>query len=326
MKRREFIGATALIAGLTPALLGKETSVSDPNTKNAWNCAHYSDDKETTILPPGLEKPLTVLQIADSHLSWDDESDAEYLPYSKRMGGGTVTKDRWEHFDTMLQKAKDEKFDLIVLTGDILNYPSATAVRNVLTRLEGVGVPFLYTAGNHDWHYEGMKGTSEELRRTWIEKRLKPLYKGRDPMQSSTLIGGINFVCIDNSTYEIAPEQLTFYRHQAARSEPMILLMHIPLYMPSVNIFSCGHPAWGAATDSFHEIERRPRWSETGCSETTFQFVREVRRSPRLAGILTGHLHQVRTAIEFPCIQYIAPAALTGQFRIVRLSKPDEPS
>ena len=44
-----------------------------------------------------------------------------------------------------------------------------------------------------------------------------------------------HFVCIDNSTYEILPEQLDFFTAQAKSEFPLILLMHIPLYMPGTS-------------------------------------------------------------------------------------------
>jgi hypothetical protein len=48
-----------------------------------------------------------------------------------------------------------------------------------------------------------------------------------------------------NSTYEILPEQLDFYRQQVSSNEPLVLLIHIPLYIPGHNLdFGCGHPEW----------------------------------------------------------------------------------
>lgn len=318
MKRRDFFGASLLAGG---ALLHNGVAVAE--TKIDWPCVHNSNDAETTIFLPGLTEPVSVLQIADSHLSCDAEADAEFLSYSKRMGGGTVTTKRFEYFDTLLKKARDEKFDLIALTGDILNYPSATGVRAVLERLENNDVPFLYTAGNHDWHYEGMDGSSEELRKVWIEKRLKPLYQDKDPAASSTVLKGVNFICIDNSTYEISPGQLEFYRRQAARPEPIVLLTHIPLYMPSLDHFSCGSPDWCEAKDPYYKIERRPPWPKDGCSETTRNFVREVWGTPRLAGVFVGHTHRASTIIAGKNVQYVAAAALSGATRTIRIRPLD---
>jgi hypothetical protein len=166
-----------------------------------------------------------------------------------------------------------------------------------------------------------MEGTEEELRLEWIEKRLKPLYQGANPMYSSTLLKGVNIVCIDNSTYQISEQQLEFYREQYSRPEPIVLLMHIPLYMFSLGISSCGHPDWSEKTDPLYKIERRPPWPKEGCTKTTKQFVREVRTTPQLLGVFTGHTHQARTVFSRNGgIQHIAAPALNGQYRLVRIN------
>jgi hypothetical protein len=72
-----------------------------------------------------------------------------------------------------------------------------------MDELQKVGIPYLFTAGNHDWHYEGMPGSSDYLRETWIKKRLTPLYQGENPLYAVRKINGIRILTIDNSTYEI---------------------------------------------------------------------------------------------------------------------------
>ncbi|MDR0338549.1 MAG: metallophosphoesterase [Planctomycetaceae bacterium] len=318
MKRREFfsLGTIGLSAMFVPSLI-----YAQPETKNAENHIDNSNDKETIIFASEVKQSLSFLQISDSHISCDNESDTEYLSYSKRMGGGTVTQNRIDFFDDLLKKAKEEKVDFIALTGDIINYPSATAVQTVFDILKRSEIPFLYTAGNHDWHYEGMEGTEEELRQEWIEKRLKPLYQGTNPMCSSTLFKEINVVCIDNSTYQISEQQLEFYKEQRSKPEPIVLLMHIPLYMFSLGIFSCGHPDWSEKTDPYYKIERRLPWSKDGCTKTTKQFVQEVWTTPQLLSVFTGHTHRARTiSSRNGGIQHIAAPALNGQYRLVQIN------
>lgn len=54
--------------------------------------------------------------------------------------------------------AKEQKVDRIVLTCDIINNPSKSSVDFVHKSIQNTGIPSIYIAGNHDWHYEGMKG------------------------------------------------------------------------------------------------------------------------------------------------------------------------
>jgi predicted phosphodiesterase len=225
-------------------------------------------------------------------------------------------------FEETLQAAKDAHVDAIVLNGDIFSFPSEAAIEWVMTRLDKAGLPWLYTAGNHDWHYEGMAGTSAELRSAWISKRLSPLYQGRQPQMSVLELAGVKVVVMDNSTYEITPEQLEFFRHQVASGQPLILCLHIPLYAPGRPVgFGCGHPGWGAKADKNFAIERRPKWRESHTS-ATMDFHKEVFSSPNLLGVFAGHTHQASLDVLNGIPQVVAGANATGSHLITEVLPP----
>ena len=286
------------------------------------------DGHRIRLYSAAVTAPVKLLFAADTHLSRDDARGEPFREYSGRMAGDYQ---RTRHFQTgaethpeacfveTLGVAKSESAAGVILAGDLLSFPSEAAVEWVLDRLGESGLPWLYTAGNHDWHYEGLPGSSEELRREWIEKRLRPLYQGQDPHASAVVIGGVKVLLIDNSTYEISPEQLDFFRRETAGDLPVILCVHIPLYAPGRPVgFGCGHPAWGAATDKNHAIERRPPWRERH-SETTMAFHREVFASPHLLGIFAGHTHQPSTDVIDGIPQVVAGANATGAHLIIEV-------
>ena len=334
MKRRDFfhyaaggtfsLGVSSLSnSGSLPKAMGADEKMSQP-----WEAVHNSDLYQAVIALPGLSESFKVMHITDSHISRELPEDEEFLTlYGKRMTDAYSSARHYKtgqsgvpllFFEQILDIAKQQKVDRLLLTGDIVNNPAIGSVRAVLERLEATKIPFLYTAGNHDWHYEGMEGTSESLRETWTEKRLKLLYAGADPMCSSNIHKGVNFVRINDSTYQISERQLEFYRQQKSKPEPIALMMHIPLFMPTMGIATCGHPDWGEKTDGNYKIERRPIWPQEGCSATTKQFVREVCSTPQLAGIFTGHLHQAFTVSKGDSIQHVAAFAASGAYRIVQ--------
>lgn len=324
MKRRSFIIKSAAGAAASLTLSSFTTS---SNKKN-WKCAYSSTELEANIMVPDLQKNFTVLQISDSHISCDNENDKEHEIYSKRMGTAFPTVKHYktqervlplEGFAALLDMAKESNVDLLALTGDIINYPSVSAVDAVLSLVKATKIPYFYTAGNHDWHYEGMNGSADQLRAEWIEKRLKPLYTD-NPMYSSTIMNGLNFVTIDNSTYQVNSEQLAFYKKQLRKPEPIVLFVHIPLFMPTLGTGSSGHPGWGYDVDNGYEIERRERWPKSGNKPSTNLFLEEVMNTQKLIGIFTGHYHKSTVLNYNNKQQYISGAAFNGQYRMIRFT------
>jgi len=231
MNRRKFLAAAQAALVLT---LGCWTVNADPKVVHLIN----SRSQSATILIPGTTTHLKLMHITDAHVSVSVEQEADMIKQGERMHKaytGTrrhfsqdVSKTTFAYLDDVLQRAKKEHVELLLLTGDIVNFPSPASVEYVCDRLKKTGIPWLYIAGNHDWHYEGLEGTPEALRKTWIEKSLLPFYQGRNPLFYSEVISGINFVGIDNSTTKVSQEQTEFLEAQVARPEPIILLSHIP--------------------------------------------------------------------------------------------------
>ena len=271
------------------------TDVSAANEKAASSSNRGSfavDGNRVRFFSPAVNRPFKVLVVADTHLFTDDDRGEPYRQYSGRMAKaynqtvhfqtGAPT-DPEQSFAAALNHGQDSKIDMLALVGDIVSFPSEAAIEWVRERLTRAGLPYLYTAGNHDWHYEGMQGSLETLRATWIEKRLKPLYQGNHPLMAAYDVQGITFLAIDNSHYQILPEQLDFFRKHASAGGPMVLMLHIPLFAPGRPIgFGCGHPEWGAASDRSHELERRPKWPESGHTEVTMDFHRDVFAAPNM--------------------------------------------
>lgn len=213
------------------------------------------DKNQVQIYTKAEIKPTRIFHITDTHLALEDEREIPFKTYSERMGNAYKINKHFEtseeitcvqSFERTLQKAKDQKADFLALTGDIFSYPSEAAIEWAFQKLQETGIPFGYIAGNHDWHYEGMQGNSSQLRETWAIERLKSLYRGNQYLFGHYDINGVRMVFIDNSTYEIVPEQLEFFKEQISSGMPMILYMHIPLYMPGRSLgYGCANPQWG---------------------------------------------------------------------------------
>jgi 3',5'-cyclic AMP phosphodiesterase CpdA len=327
MNRRKFLKK----AGQTGALISTVNMASCINQK-ALSTKHNWSDYEATIEISGIKSALTVLHITDSHISVLDEKEKEFHPFGKRIDDGYKTVSHYktglettaaDSFMELMNLAKNKKVDVIALTGDIVNNPSKSSVKFVTDAIRPTGIQSIYVAGNHDWHYEGMEGTATHLRQTWINNSLLPLYGGKNPLYSSTIIGGINFVTIDNSIYQVNEEQLAFFKEQQEKNEPIILLMHMPVYLPKDaerdGVSTIGDPRWGWEIDDGYEIERRIRWSKDGNLPSTMEFVETVKNCENLGAVLVGHTHRARAdKISETAVQYVTGRSVDGQHRIVK--------
>ena len=306
-------------------------SASDAEQVSAENMrgTFSTNDNQMAIYTCAQVKPTKILHITDTHLSLDDERGVPYQEYSKRMAGAYKSNSHFqtggnysaeESFELTLEVAKKERADFLAFTGDTFSFPSEAAVEWVQQELKETAIPYAYIAGNHDWHYEGMEGSSQELRETWTVKHLTPMYQGNHPLYAAYDFNGMRFVCIDDSTYEILPEQLEFFRAQVKSGLPLLLLMHIPLYMPGRSVgFGCGHPDWGEKTDRNYEIERRQKWRKEGHTEVTMDFYQEVFDAPNLLAILTGHIHQQLLDIKNGVPQIVSRDNACGYYAKLRV-------
>ncbi|WP_138476803.1 metallophosphoesterase family protein [Dyadobacter bucti] len=317
MNRRDFIQTT--VTG-TVALGAENGTVPGGIQRSRFSL----DQNRVKIYSPDFTKPVKVLLVSDTHLWMDDQRGVPFTQYSGRMAKaynqtkhfqtGQPTNPN-ESFEKMTRLAQDSKVDLLALPGDLFSFPSEAAIDWVTQKLSEAGVPYQYAAGNHDWHYEGMEGSLVNLRSQWADQRLKPLYQGGHPLMTVKEISGIRFVTLDNSIYEILPEQLTFFREQVKTGKPLVLFVHIPLYAPGRSVgFGCGHPQWGWEADRNFELERRPRWPKAGHTETTMTFHNEVFSAANVLGVFSGHTHKQSLDVINGIPLFVTDANATGAF------------
>lgn len=259
-----------------------------------------SNHEQVKIYSSAVEDTLRIFVIADTHLWLSDEREEPYREYSQRMAAayhhtshfrsGAATNPE-QAFRQTVALAKARGADVVALVGDILSYPSERAVEFVQEVMQQAEMPYFYTCGNHDWHYEGMQGSSRDLRKRWREERLAPLFQGYNPDCYGVTVKGVRLLFVDSSNYLIEPQQLKFIKQEVRRGEPFILFQHIPMYAPSRPVgYGIGHHDWGAKTDGGYEIERRERWAE-GHTPLDYDYYDAIVKAPNLLATFAGHVH-----------------------------------
>jgi hypothetical protein len=316
------ISVTLFLFVLTGCSCQNSTSSSYEKTVS------YADNR-IHIYSSEITDTIDIIQMSDTHLFMKDEREKSFEKYSKRMSEAyNVTK----HYRTgentcpqqcfveTVEMARAKNVDLLALTGDLFSYPSEAAIEWVDSILSGSGLRYAYTTGNHDWHYEGMEGSSADLRQTWINNRLLSLYQGQNPLYYAVDLKGLRVIMIDNSTYEISSEQLGFFKQQAKSGLPLLLMMHIPLYAPGRPVgYGCGHPDWNQRHDNGYKIERRMFWPEEGHTPVTMQFRDVVLNTPNLLAVFTGHIHRQTVDVIHDIPQFVVKENASGNFYHIRI-------
>jgi hypothetical protein len=273
---------------------------------------HSFTDDSAVIRIEGLAKPVRMLHLTDTHLRFFDERDGERyegcVTYTKRIEKvhrerGTEP-DPVKPFRDSMSRAVDENLDLLALTGDIIHFPSPVNVEFVCEQIATLGVPAMYTCGNHDVHYTD-EPVNKEIRLTRLAA-LQPLHNG-DPDCAAREIGGIRFITVDNSIPQLSRKQVDFVHAQLAMGQPTVVLFHWPLSLPTLRdaiIDMLGSPPMMGDPD--WSSESRDHWQTTADTPETLEFVHAVTTAPNVVAAFCGHVHFAHAdSINTRAVQYV---------------------
>ncbi|HYF49404.1 MAG TPA: metallophosphoesterase [Planctomycetota bacterium] len=286
---------------------------------------HQWSDTRATVRIEGLPTKTRVLHITDSHVALADERNSDWRE------AAALTREKFvkHHFEATGRNAHTEKtfcdtlsafkgqeIDLIALTGDIVHLPSKASVEHISGALKSCGVPWLYTSGNHDWNFGGQPCTDETRAKFWPE--LQPLHCG-PAAASSRVVSGVNFLAVDNSNYQISEEQLAFVKAELARGLPSVLLIHIPLSLPTLRAPTVAR--WKSPilmADPEWAPEDRERWGTRLDDKETLECMRLLSASANLAAVLCGHIHFPHADnVSARAVQYVGKPGYEGGTRVV---------
>ncbi len=283
------------------------------------------DEQQAVIRVEGLKRPMTLMHITDSHMAAADERDPEALEsatkvqelFQKLTPGGVSPR---MLFDQALERSNALSVDCTILTGDIIHFPARAAIELVERGIDVLRGPYLYTPGNHDWHFPHL--TWNDQTRQEYRPRLAHL-AGDSPDAQVKELDGVSLIALDNSNYQITDGQLEFVRRQLETGKPCLLFVHIPLYTPS--LLPLVVEEWNApivmAAPCWTEEERR-RWRVRESEPTTIachQLLTEG-EAENLVGVFCGHVHFAHAGEVRPGrLQYVGQAGFRGGYRAIRL-------
>ena len=256
----------------------------------------------------GLEKPLKVLHITDSHLPFYCETDSEAMI---NQGKKRDEKSSVQNLKELMEYG-EKSCDIIVHTGDLIDFISKPCVEFAKEYLKNEKV--LFIAGNHEYaKYDGKK---EDM-----AYRLNSLEEiGGYPVNiffNSHIVGGVNFVGIDDAYHQVEYEQLEMLNAEVKKGYPVILFMHAPLY--EEELYKKSYEFWNGenyllGVDTL--LHPEVIGDETEPTEASKAFYEYVISEPQIKAVLTGHLHfGFESRLSGGTIQYVTNRGDRGNAR-----------
>ncbi len=276
----------------------------------------------TTLPAKGLAKPFTILQITDLHACAVSEEEAAAMPTARyeyilpRIGlfsGGRPYPSE-ASLPVLIDYADEIKADLILMTGDIIDFPGETNFALLEREIARSRVPVLYILGNHDWSFADDYHTPSAA--ASYLPRMDAL-SGGDHHIACFETEQIVVCAVDDQLDRVSAETVDAYFSVAERArasgKALVLAMHIPLQVDSL-------------VEDTVRVWRRNlcigRGAMGGNHPDTLRFFDAVTESTDHAPdvVITGHLHFSHEDV-FPngVPQLVTDIASGGLCRVITL-------
>ncbi len=240
----------------------------------------------------GLEKPVKILHVTDSHIAFADEFDNERKhELAKRLG----SPDKMKYLSEHIAYSK-ENCDVLVHTGDLMDFVSHANTVKAREILADNHIFFI--AGNHEYsQYVGEAWEDKAYRMNSYMEMERQGGFGVPMLWNTRIVGGVNIVGMDNSYYLFEDWQIHRLKKEVDKGLPVVLAFHDPLFEQSLFDYHFEHAPHETCTyltgvdeehlerySEFRAYQQRP-------DEPTLRMIDYIKSEPNIKAILTGHLH-----------------------------------
>ena len=242
-----------------------------------------------TRLEVGSREPISVLHLSDTHLVFADARDGE-----RKVTLSQKRECIFPDAPSVLEWAGDVAAHLgvpIFHTGDLIDFVSLAnleAARAFTDRHD-----CFMAAGNHEFSLYVGEAWEDEAYRNQSLDRVQAVFKNNIRM-SSRVIGGVNFVALDDGYYLFDAHQLAFLEQEVERGMPVVLLMHTPLYERALYDLMMSKQTYASLLGVPDELMKdypESRYRQQLADDVTRRAYDYICNEERIKAIVAGHLH-----------------------------------
>ena len=275
-----------------------------------------------TRIEIGLEKPFRALHMSDNHIALADErDDARKMELAegrtRAFNHGKTGNVAVEEYERQLDYARAHRLP-ILYTGDLcdfVSYKNLDYARDTLRDFD-----YFMAVGNHEFSlYVGE--AFEDLPYKMKSFDLVQSYFRNDLHFASRVMGGVNFVALDNGYYRFDADQLAQMKREIEKGLPIVLMMHNPLHTQELYdemmtnrkqpcAYLTGTP--DALMTGYDEYRFRQQQADAD----TMAFIDYIYTQPLIKAVLAGHLHfNYETRLPSGIMQYVTGGGYCGDAR-----------
>lgn len=263
-----------------------------------------------TRIEIGLDKPFRALHISDNHVAKADErNDERKIKLAERRTAefdhGTEASTRI--YNEQLAYAREQGLT-VLHTGDLIDFVSYANLDYARDTLKDVD--YFMAVGNHEYSlYVGE--AFEDVPYKMQSYDLVQSYFRNNLMFDSRVIGGVNFVAVDDGYYRFDAMQLERMKAEVAKGLPIVLMMHNPLHTDELyrEMMDNRRSACAYLTGTPDELLKGyddSRFRQQQADADTWAFIDYIYAQPLIKAVLAGHLHfNFETRLPSGIMQYV---------------------
>ncbi len=277
---------------------------------------------ETTI-DVGIETPFKVMHLTDSHISLSDgRNDSRKLALAQKrraLFDGGVEGRSEQYLKEQLAYAKERNLP-ILYTGDFCDFVSEMNLEYMRKTL--FACDCFFAAGNHEYSLYVGEAFEDEAYKLKSFAHVQS-YVPNDLRFDNRIIGGINFVAVDNVYYNFTAQALEQLKEEVKKNLPIVLVCHTPFhtnelaeYVMTVKKNPCAYTV--GAPDSLVDTYPQNRAVQQRTDRDTQQFIDYVYSQPLIRAVLAGHAHDnFDTQLPSGIMQYVTGGGYRNCARII---------